>query len=102
MALDGIPNIDWTPQLLGIIAYEGALATGFATWAQLTVLRNLPAVPTNLTLMMVPVVGLISSAVVVDEKVTVAAMIGATMIGLGVLTGVDFRTKSSVAPTAVD
>lgn len=87
LATEGVPSIAWTPALLGIVAYQGALATGFAMWAQLTVLRNLPAVPTNLTLMMVPVVGLASSVVVVGEHVTTAALVGACLIGVGVLSG---------------
>lgn len=84
---EGLPRIDWTPELIGIVLYQGALATGFAMWAQLTVLRRLPAVPTNLTLMMVPVVGMVSSVIVVDEHLTLAAVIGACLIGVGVLSG---------------
>lgn len=100
--LEGIPEVEWTPELVAIIAYQGALATGFAMWAQMTVLQILPAVPTNLTLMMVPVVGLLSSIVVVDESVSLAAIFGAALIGLGVLTGVNFRTKPAVTPPPVD
>lgn len=87
VATEGVPTIAWTPQLVGIVVYQGALATGFAMWAQLTVLRDMAAVPTNLTLMMVPVVGLVSSVLVVDEHVTGTAVAGAVLIGVGVLTG---------------
>jgi drug/metabolite transporter (DMT)-like permease len=84
---EGVPQIDWSPGLVGIVLYQGALATGFAMWAQLTVLRNMPAVPTNLSLMMVPVVGLVSSVIVVDEQVTTVAIVGAVLIGAGVFSG---------------
>jgi drug/metabolite transporter (DMT)-like permease len=71
VALEGLPSIEWTVLLVLVVVYQGALATGFATWAQLTVLRRLPAVTTNLTLMMVPVIGLLSSAAVIGEQLTV-------------------------------
>ncbi len=98
LAFDGVPRIDWSLELAGIVAYQGVLATSFAMWAQLTVLQRLPAVPTNLALMLVPVVGVISSVVVVHEKMTVAALLGAAMIGVGVLAGMDLRRKAPVAP----
>lgn len=87
LVTEGPPTIAWTPQLVAIVVYQGALATGFAMWAQLTVLRNLPAVPTNLTLMMVPVVGVISSVLIVGERLTPAALVGAGLIATGVLSG---------------
>ncbi len=98
VALEGIPQIDWSPKLVGIVAYQGVLATSVAMWAQLTVLQRLPAVPTNLALMLVPVVGVISSVAVVNEKMTVAALLGAGMIGVGVLAGMDLKRKAPVAP----
>jgi drug/metabolite transporter (DMT)-like permease len=88
IALEGLPSIEWTLLLVLVVVYQGALATGFATWAQLTVLRRLPAVTTNLTLMMVPVIGLLSSAAVIGEQLTVETGIATLLIGIGVITGV--------------
>jgi drug/metabolite transporter (DMT)-like permease len=81
---EGIPHIDWTPQLGAVVAYQGVLATGFAFWAQIVVLRNLAAVSTNLTLMAVPVVGVVSSAILVGEEITVALLAGLVLIIAGV------------------
>ena len=79
--------------------YQGALATGFAMWAQLTVLRLLPAITTNLSLMMVPVLGFVSSVVVVGERVTVPALVATVLIGAGVLLGVGLgRVPASPPP----
>ena len=50
----GTPVIDWTPQLVLVVLYQGLLATGVAFWVQIVILRNLSAVSTNLTLMAVP------------------------------------------------
>jgi drug/metabolite transporter (DMT)-like permease len=88
IALEGLPSIEWTALLVLIVVYQGSLATGFATWAQLTVLQRLPAVTTNLTLMMVPVIGLLSSAAVIGEQLTVETGIATVLIGIGVITGV--------------
>ncbi len=76
--------IDWTPQLVWIVVYQGVLATGTAFWAQIVILRNLAAVSTNLTLMAVPVVGLVSSAVLLGEDITTTLAIGLLLIILGV------------------
>jgi drug/metabolite transporter (DMT)-like permease len=95
--VEGAPRVQWTAQLVAIVVYQGVLATGFAMWAQLTVLRRLPAVPTNLTLMLVPVVGLLSSAVIVDEPLTWGAMLGAALVGVGVLSGIDLGRKPPIS-----
>lgn len=84
LAVEGWPAIDWTPQLGWIVAYQGVLASGIAFWAQIVVLRNLAAVSANLTLMAVPVVGVVSSAIVLGEEVTSTLLIGLVLIIVGV------------------
>ena len=84
LVTDGIPEIDWTGQLGWIVAYQGLLATGTAFWAQIVILRNLAAVSTNLTLMAVPVVGVVSSALFVGEEVTGTLVGGLVLIIAGV------------------
>lgn len=83
-ALEGPPVIHWTPQLAWVVAYQGMLATGVAFWAQIVILRNLPAVSTNLTLMAVPVVGVVSSALLLDEQITLSLMIALALVIVGV------------------
>ena len=84
LLVEGPPEIDWTPQLAGIVAYQGMLATGVAFWATIVILRNLAAVSANLTLMAVPVVGVVSSAILLGEEVTTALILGMGMILAGV------------------
>jgi len=81
---EGWPQIDWTPQLIGIVVYQGSLAAAFAVWAQQIVLRRISATSTNLILMAVPVIGLLSSAVLVDDPLTVGAVVGLVLIMIGV------------------
>lgn len=98
VAIEGLPSISWNPGLIGIVVYQGALATGFALWAQLTVLRLLPAITTNLSLMMVPVLGLVSSIVVVGERLTVTSGLATVMIGAGVVLGVGLVRGQATPP----
>jgi drug/metabolite transporter (DMT)-like permease len=81
---EGPPVIDWTPQLAWIVVYQGVLATGTAFWAQIVILRNLSAVSTNLTLMAVPVIGVLSSAVLLGETITGALALGLVLVVSGV------------------
>ena len=64
--------------------YQGLLATGIAFWVQIVILRNLSAVSTNLTLMAVPVVGVVSSAVILGEDVTTSLVVGLVLVIVGV------------------
>jgi drug/metabolite transporter (DMT)-like permease len=83
-AVEGLPVIDWTPQLVWVVLYQGLLATGIAFWVQIVILRNLSAVSTNLSLMAVPVVGVVSSAIVLNEDVTTSLVLGLILVITGV------------------
>lgn len=91
LRLDGLPTPEWNLTLVLIVIYQGALATGFVMWATLTVLRSLPAVTTNLTLMLVPPIGVISSVMVLNEQVTFVEGVGMILIAIGVFTGLQLR-----------
>lgn len=87
-AIEGIPDIEWTGQLVAIVVYQGTFASAFALWGQLTVLRSLPAINTNIGLMGVPVVGLLSSAVLVDERLSLSIVGGLALVLVGVAASV--------------
>jgi|FLYL01.1.fsa_nt_gi drug/metabolite transporter (DMT)-like permease len=84
LLLEGPPASSWDPTFGLIVAYQGIFATALALWAQVSVLRRLPAVSTNLSLMAVPVVGLLSSAVIAGEEITAGVLTAMTLIGTGV------------------
>jgi drug/metabolite transporter (DMT)-like permease len=84
LVFGGFPTIDWTPRLVGIVAYQGMLASGIALWAQIVVLRNVDPVSANLTMMGVPAVGVISSGLILGERITLELALGLVMITLGV------------------
>lgn len=82
--VDGPPAIDWTGQLVWVMLYQSVLASFVAFWAQIVVLRNLSAVSTNLTMMGVPVLGVVSSAVVLGEQITGGLALGMVLVLAGV------------------
>lgn len=84
LLVEGWPRIEWTPQLIAIVVYQGSLGAAFTVWAQQIILRRISATSTNLILMAVPVVGLLSSAVLVDDPLTVGAVAGLILILIGV------------------
>jgi drug/metabolite transporter (DMT)-like permease len=88
LLFEGPPQIDWSWGLAANIGYQSAIASAFALWAQQTVLQRLPVTSTNLSLMAVPVVGLLSSVIVLDEHLTVFAAVGVIAIITGVVTNV--------------
>jgi drug/metabolite transporter (DMT)-like permease len=84
LAVDGLPSIDWSAGLIANLAFQGIVVSGFAILAQMTVLLSHPAISTNLILMAVPVVGLLSSVVFVGETLTAALVAGMLLVLGGV------------------
>ncbi|HEX7098810.1 MAG TPA: DMT family transporter [Acidimicrobiia bacterium] len=84
LTMEGVPRIDWSLPLAGIVAYQGMLASGIALWAQIVVLRNIDPVSANLTMMGTPAVGVISSAIFVGEVISFELAAGLVLIVAGV------------------
>lgn len=84
LIVEGPPLVDWTPGLVGIVAYQGMLASGIALWAQIVVLRNIDPVSANLTMMGVPAVGVVSSALLLGERITPELAAGLILVTMGV------------------
>jgi drug/metabolite transporter (DMT)-like permease len=101
LLLEGLPQIDWSWGLAANIAYQSAIASAFALWAQQMVLQRLPVTSTNLSLMAVPVVGLLSSVIVLDEVLTVYAVIGVVAILTGVVTNIAADSMAGAPSTSL-
>jgi drug/metabolite transporter (DMT)-like permease len=82
--VDGPPDVDWTPELAWLLGYQAILASGGALWAQVVVLQRLPAISTNVMMMGVPVVGVVSSSLVLHEPVTATLALGIGLVLAGV------------------
>jgi drug/metabolite transporter (DMT)-like permease len=83
---EGLPDVDWSLGLAVNLAFQGIVVSGFAVWGQLTVLRSHSAISTNLALMAVPVVGLVSSVLVLGESLTLSVVAGLGLVLAGVAT----------------
>lgn len=84
-AIEGVPRPRWSPALYAIMAYNGPIASAFCFWAFVTVSRSLPAMSTALGSLGVPVVGIVSAAMILDEGFGVAKIVGLVLISLGVV-----------------
>jgi drug/metabolite transporter (DMT)-like permease len=84
VAIEGTPDIRWTAATVAVVAYQVLLGSAFGFWGLLTISRSLPAITTNLTLMAVPVVGLVSSIAITGERLTPAVTVSLVLILAGV------------------
>lgn len=84
LAWEGLPDIDWSPRFAAIVAYQAVFATGFSAWARQIVVLSLRATTVSLVFMAIPLVGILTSVVALDETVTAAAVLGVLAIGVGV------------------
>lgn len=76
-------TIRWSGELTWILAYNGPLATAFCFWAVVSVNRALPATTTSLSLLAVPVAGVLASAIFLDEALTPTLLGGLLLILAG-------------------
>jgi len=74
------PKLDFTLNTIIVAVYSGPLITAFPFWAFITVARTLPAITTSLSLLLVPAVGLVSSAILIGESIDRSSVIGLILI----------------------
>ena len=67
------------------LAYVGPIATAFAHWAVVEIGRYVPATTISVTLLAVPSVGLLISALTFHEAVNTSLIIGVVLIGAAVV-----------------
>lgn len=84
-AIEGPPDLHWSTSLVVIMAYNGPIASAFCFWAYVSVSRSLPAMSTSLGSLGVPVLGVLSSAIILGEAVTPTILLGLILISAGVL-----------------
>lgn len=87
LIMEGIPTIIVTPNLIMQFTYSGLFATAFGFWLMTIINRQLPAVLTSLSLLAVPIVGIISSQLILGEKITPTLIIASSLIFIGVALG---------------
>ena len=90
---DGAVPVQWSTPLWVVLAYNGPVASAFCFWAFVVVNRALPATTTALGSLGVPVVGVVTSALVLGEPLTATKVSGLALIcaGVGLVTVADVR-----------
>ncbi len=94
--LEPAPTIRWSPSLITKLVYISVFATAFSYWGVIEVTRRLPAVTTSLVFLAVPVIGLISSAIVLGEVITLNTVIAVVLILVGLFCVVIAKRIASV------
>lgn len=77
--------IQWTPEFVAILLYNVAPATAGAWLAWLHLLHRLSAGAASLSVLLVPVVGLLASRMHLDERPGAVELSGMILIGSGLL-----------------
>lgn len=78
-------TIFWTPLAVGCLLYNGVLASALAFFMWNYLLTQIEAAKAAIAILGVPVVGVISGVLVMDEPMTLMSLIGMVMILLGIV-----------------
>ncbi|WP_241049145.1 DMT family transporter [Achromobacter xylosoxidans] len=87
-ATEGAPRVVWSPALAWLLGYGGVFGIAVAYWAAVNVNRSLPAGLTAIGLLGVPVVGLLCSAALLREALSLSLLLGMALIVGGIAAGV--------------
>jgi drug/metabolite transporter (DMT)-like permease len=94
-AFEGDARIAWSGELVAILLFNGPVATAFCFWAVVTVQRSLPAISTSLGLLGVPTAGVILSALLLGETLSLTRVGGLALIvgGMALVNLADLRAS---------
>jgi drug/metabolite transporter (DMT)-like permease len=97
IVFEGWPQITWNIQLVLLLGYGSVIGVSLAYWAMAMVNRSLPAVTTSLGVLATPVVGVVSSMVMLDEPFSLSLLVALTMIIGGIMLGTVCGNKRPAA-----
>ncbi len=87
LALEGLPDITWSVDLIMYIGYSSLVGTALGYWLMSTVNKDFPASFISMALLGVPVVGLICSNLALGEHFDLPLVIATAMIISGIALG---------------
>ena len=87
-----MPALTW--KLTALMIYNGPITIGFGFWASVAIARSLPAVTSSLSFLAVPVMGILSSAFALGERIDLSLVLGFGLIlaGLVLVAAADRKT----------
>lgn len=74
----------WNPTLVWTLLFTGVFATALGTWGIIEVSKVLPAMVTSLSVLAVPVCGIIFSAIILHETITLINILAIVLIFMGI------------------
>jgi drug/metabolite transporter (DMT)-like permease len=77
--------VDWDLGIALVILYSGALATAFAYWGSQSIVRAIGPTTTSIAYLAVPVVGIVTGAIVLAEPITFLDLAGLVVTSAGVV-----------------
>jgi drug/metabolite transporter (DMT)-like permease len=94
MIVEGDAEPDWSLPLIGVLIYNGPIATAFAFWAATSISRALPAVTSSLSFLAVPAMGILLSALSLGDvpDLTLLGGFGLILAGVLLVNLADWRT----------
>jgi drug/metabolite transporter (DMT)-like permease len=87
LAFEPLPVIRWSAPIVLAFAYNVLIGTVLGFWAMAMVNRSLPATTTALGILGAPVVGIVSSALLLGERIDLTLILATCMILSGVAIG---------------
>lgn len=84
MGLTGSGPIHWTPAAVGYLLYNGVLASAFAFFLWNYILSHMEAGKASMTILAVPIVGVISGVLILGEPMHLSTAAGMVMILSGI------------------
>ncbi len=85
LVLDAGKPVHWNPVSVSLVLYSGLLATAIAFWLSQSISRSLTPLATTMGFLAVPVVGLLSSALILGEPLTLVDIAGFAVTFAGIL-----------------
>lgn len=95
---DGVPQIAWSPSLLGAFLYGGIFGTALAYWAMAMVNRSLPAATTSLGILATPMIGVVVSTLALGETIDISLLVAMVIILSGIAVGTIPLTRGPPTP----
>ena len=86
-ALEGLPQVKWSLEMLLLVGFNGLLGNGIAYWLMNIVSRDLPAATVSMGLLGVPLIGLLSASLFLGEVLGPALLIATVLIIAGIILG---------------
>lgn len=91
--IEGPPRVDWSVKVVSLLGFSSVFGTVVAYWIMNTVNRGLPASITSMALLAVPVMGLICSALILNESISFTLWLATALIIGGIVLARPKRTS---------